>query len=459
MNIVGSSLRSPGRVRASRVWCAVAFASVLAVTAACSAPGTGSTPAVTSAGGSAVSTELPSEPVTLSFYLETGFPLVQKLADEFHRQHPNVTIKVREDQFAVLTQNAPRVMASADAPDLIRLPTIVDSAKDGLLANLDDYAGAYGWDRYASGLMQQLRVGSDGTRGSGPLYALGIGYNVTGVFYNKQLAAKAGITLPPATVDDLQADLAKAKAAKVQPIMQFNDIGGINFPYQGLLNQYEDPAKIAAWVFNKPGATLNTPAAVKAGDQIAAWGKAGYFPKDANALDYTNMMAKFTKGGGLFMFNGDWESQNLDKAMGDNVGFFLMPPATAGGKYVAMSAPGTYAIPAKAKHPAETAFFLNWVHTNPEARKIIVDTNGASPGGPPNLPIPAVRPGSLVEQTLTASQTLAKSGVAVDFTANATSGIYAGTIKPELQSLITGRETGAGFAQKLQSAYEKELKR
>jgi ABC-type glycerol-3-phosphate transport system substrate-binding protein len=159
------------------------------------------------------------------------------------------------------------------------------------------------------------------------------------------------------------------------------------------------------------------------------------------------------------MFNGDWESQNLDKAMGDDVGFFLMPPATAGGKAVAMSAPGTYAIPAKAKHPGETAFFLNWVHTDPEARKIIVDTTGASPGGPADLAIPPVRAGSVVEQTLQASQTLASSGVAVDFTANATSGIYAGTIKPELQLLIAGRETGSGFAEKLQSAYEKELKR
>jgi ABC-type glycerol-3-phosphate transport system substrate-binding protein len=459
MFIDGSCPRPLGRARASRAWPGVAAAAVLAVTAACGAPGGDSTSAATAPSASAASTQLPSAPVTLNFYLETGFPLAQKLVDEFHKQHSNVTIKVREDQFAVLTQNAPRVMASADAPDLIRLPTIVDSAKDGLLTNLDSYASAYGWDTYSSGLMQQLRVGSDGTRGSGPLYALGIGYNVTGVFYNKQLAAKAGITQPPSTVNELEADLAKAKTAGVQPIMQFNDIGGVNFPYQGLLNQYEDPTKIANWVFNKPGATLNTPAAVKAGDQIAAWGKAGYFPKDANALDYTTMMARFTKGDGVFMFNGDWESQNLEKAMGDNVGFFLVPPTTAGGKYVAMSAPGTYAIPAKAKHPAETAFFLNWVHTNPEARKIIVDTNGASPGGPPNLPIPAVRPGSVVEQTLKASQSLSKSGVAVDFTANATSGIYAGTIKPELQSLITGRETGAGFAEKLQSAYEKELKR
>ena len=61
-------------------------------------------------------------------------------------------------------------------------------------------------------------------------------------------------------------------------------------------------------------------------------------------------MSRFIGGTGLFMFNGDWESGNLDKQMAGNVGFFLMPPETAGGKHAAMSAPLTYGIGAKAKN-------------------------------------------------------------------------------------------------------------
>ena len=34
---------------------------------------------------------------------------------------------------------------------------------------------------------------------------------------------------------------------------------------------------------------------------------------DANATDYPTMMSKFQHGDGLFMFDGDWESGNLDK--------------------------------------------------------------------------------------------------------------------------------------------------
>ena len=84
------------------------------------------------------------------------------------------------------------------------------------------------------------------------------------------------------------------------------------------------------------------------------------------------------------MFNGDWESGNLDKQMAGNVGFFLMPPAKAGGKHAAMSAPLTYGIGAKAKHPDCAAFFLNWVATN--------DGRHARSTSKSAAPIRAVRP-------------------------------------------------------------------
>lgn len=405
------------------------------------------------------STTLTSDPVTLDLYIETGFDLPGRLSEEFTRQYPNVTFDIRRDQFQVITENGPRVMASDDAPDLVRLPQLVGPAQDGLLLNLDPYYAAYGWDQWSQSLLDQMRVGEDGIRGHGSLYALGLGYNVTGVFYNKQLATQIGMTTPPTTIADFEALLGKAKEAGLLPIMQFNDIGGIAFPYQALLNQFEDPAIIAAWIYQQPDASINTPGAVKAAEYIERWGQAGYFPEDANALDYTGMMGRFTGGEGVFMFNGDWESANLDKAMAGNVGFFLFPPEQAEGRFVAMSAPGTYVIPANAEHPDEIVYFFNWAHTNESARQIIVDTTGASPGGPANLPLPPVAEGSVTAQTLQATNQLAESGVAIDFIANATPGIYAGAIRPELQLLITGNETPEGFVEKLQEAYEEELSR
>ncbi|MFI7078872.1 ABC transporter substrate-binding protein [Micromonospora sp. NPDC049903] len=426
---------------------------------ACSAPG--SEPNAPDDSGAPVSTELGTDPITLEMYAETGFPLAKALADEFTKQHPNVTFNIREDQFTVIVENAPRVLASDNAPDIIRLPTMVDLVKDGLLKNLDPYFDAHGWDKFPASQLVQLRLTEGGAeRGSGSLYGMGLGYSVTGVFYNKKQAEQVGMTQPPTTIAEFEDLLAKAKSADLQPIMQFNkNTAGINFPYQALQNQFGDPAPIADWIFQKPGATFDTPASLKAAQTIEKWAKAGYFPKDANAIDYTAMMGEFQKGNGLFMFNGDWESANLDKNMAGDVGFFLFPGETAEAKNVAMSAPNTFGVGARAKNADAAAFFLNWVHTNDKAREISVNVGGSHPGGPAELALPPVTEGTVLAETLKASQQLGADNGAVDFTANATGGIFAAAITPEMQKLIAGQQNPEGYVKAVQAEYEKELSR
>ncbi|MEU7920844.1 ABC transporter substrate-binding protein [Micromonospora zamorensis] len=438
----------------------VLIASLLAIgmtATACSAPGEDRSSAPDS--NAVVKTDLGTAPITLEMYAETGFPLAKALADEFSKQHSNVKFNIREDQFTVIVENAPRVMASDNSPDIIRLPTMVDLVKDDLLKNLDPYFTAYGWDKFPASQLMQLRVGEN-TRGTGSLYGMGLGYSVTGVFYNKKLATQIGMTQPPATVAEFEQLLAKAKTGGVQPIVQFNkNTAGINFPHQALQNQFGDPTQVADWIFQKPGATFDTPAALKATQTIQKWAQAGYFPKDANALDYAGMVGEFQKGNGLFMFNGDWESANLDKTMAGNVGFFLFPTEAAGGKHVAMSAPNTFGVSAKAKNPDAAAFFLNWVHTNAKAREIAVTVGGSSPGGPSDLPVPAAAPNTVLAETLKASQQLGAENGAVDFTANATGGIFAAAITPEMQKLIAGQQTPEGYVKAVQAEYAKELSR
>ena len=178
---------------------------------------------------------------------------------------------------------------------------------------------------------------------------------------------------------------------------------------------------------------------------------------DANAMDYTTMLSRFTNGAGLFMFNGDWESGNLDKLMPDKVGFFLMPRARPGGSHAAMSAPLTYGIAARAKHPDCAAFFLNWVATNPKARQVDVTVGGSQPMGPAGAPLPVVTPGSVTAATLAAGAQVAKENGVMGFIANATSSIYADAWTPELQKLVAGQETPGGMLQSVQAAYRQEL--
>ncbi len=373
---------------------ALATAGTLAV-AGCSGPGGGSAQATSTPTSFTSAPTCGTAAVTLSGYFETGFPLPKSLTEEFSKQYANVKWNIREDQFAVITQNAPRVLAD-DPPDLMRLPQVSELVKDGLLKNLDAYAAVYGWDKWPASQLAQMRMGPGGRpRGEGSLYAMGLNFSMTGVFYNKTLAAQIGLTAPPSTLDELDAALAKAKQAGITPILQFNGgaTGGLAFPLQNLMASYGPAGPINDWIFQKQGATIDTPSNRQAVEHLDRWIKAGYFVKDANALDYATMMSRFIAGQGLLMFDGDWESGNLDKQMAGKAGFFLMPPAQAGGKRAAMSAPLTFGISTKAKHADCAAFFLNWVATNPQAREIAVRVGGSHPMGPADAPMPAVTAG------------------------------------------------------------------
>ncbi|WP_382308544.1 ABC transporter substrate-binding protein [Herbiconiux sp. UC225_62] len=432
-----------------------ATSAVLLLGLAACAPGT-SAPATQAAG--AVSTEAPTEDITITIQDETGFPVTSDLADEFTKQYPNVTFDIKRDSFQNLLANSPRLLASDDAPDLIRLSTLGTTVKDGLLTNLDPYFDAYGWDKFPAGQLAGARMDDDGVRGDGSLWQFGIGYSVTGIYMNQKLADQVGITEVPATIDELEADLQKAKDAGVLPIQTGMQDGVGTFVLQALINQYGDKQPLVDWMFNKPGATIETDAALQGATTFQDWAEKGYLPPDVNAINYTTMVSNFTSGQGLFMWDGNWDAANVDKGLGTgNAQFFLMPPVAAGDPYVAMGTGNTFAIPAKAKNADATAFFLNWIATNDKARQIVVDVTGASPGGDPAQALPTVEEGSLIAKALELSAEVGADDGFTDFMANSTAGIYQGSLQPNEQLLLTSKITPEDFLKATQEFYEKDL--
>jgi raffinose/stachyose/melibiose transport system substrate-binding protein len=398
-----------------------------------------------------------TDPVVMNAYFETGFDDIIKLSEEFTKQYSNVTWDIKQDQFANLINETPRVLTGDNPPDIIRLPTFVTFAKQGLLMNLDKYATAFGWTDWPVPL-QFARMDSDGIRGSGSLYAMGLNYQLTGVFYNKKLAAQIGMTEPPKTVAEFDDLLAKAKAAGLQPIMEWGSAKsgmGLAFPLQQLMAAYGPTQPINDWIFQKKGATIDTPSNLIAAQHLQDWIQKGYFPPDINAIEYTDAAARFTKGEGVFTFNGDWENADYDKNMAGNVGFFLMPPAEAGGQPAAMSGPLTYGVAATAKHADCAAFFFNWLATNDTARQINVTYGGSNPGGPAGATIPSVAAGSVTNDTLAGGPKVGTN--AMDFIANATSSIFAQGWTPELQKMVGGKQDAAGLLKAVQAEYEREL--
>lgn len=401
-----------------------------------------------------------TEPVTLRGYFETGFDLPFKLAEEFTNQYPNVTWDISQDQFANLINATPRLLSGDNPPDLIRLPTMVSFATQGLLKNLDDYAAAFGWNDWPVPQLNQNRVAEDGTRGSGSLFAMGLNYSLTGIFYNKELAEQIGMTEPPATLAEFEALLAAAKEAGLLPIMQWGSAKsgmGLAFPLQALMASVGSVDPINDWIFQKPGATIDTPENLVAAQHLQQWIENGYFPPDINAIEYTDANARFGQGEGVFIFNGDWQNAGYNTDLPGKVGFFVMPPAEEGGSPAAMSAPLTFGIAANAANADCAAFFLNWVASNETARQIGVDVGGSNPGGPSGASVPAVPEGSITIETLAAGVVVGEAGTSMDFIANATSAIFAQGWTPELQKMVSGRQDAAGLLAAVQAEYELQL--
>ena len=83
------------------------------------------------------------------------------------------------------------------------------------------------------------------------------------------------MTNPPTTLAELDAALAKAKAAGITPIVQFNGgaTGGLAFPLQNLMAAYGPAGPINDWIFDKPNATIDTPTNRQAAQHLVRAGE------------------------------------------------------------------------------------------------------------------------------------------------------------------------------------------
>jgi raffinose/stachyose/melibiose transport system substrate-binding protein len=427
--------------------------------AAC-APGAATSPPASSSAPEAASTSVGTAPTMLNILVSTpDVSLFTALGKAFHAKYGNVTVKVTSQDFNTLVTNTPHILSGSDVPDVVRIASFGNLVTDRLLTNLDPYAAAYGWDKWPQSQFASTRLGADGKqRGTGGLYGVGPGFGLTGIYYNKALAERIGMTAPPATLADFEQLLGKARSAGLLPILINGGDGGTVYPLQNLQMDYAgSPQAVQTWNYDMPGANINTSATVKAATTLQQWSKDGYFSPGVNSVDQTHAPADFAAGQGVFFPSGNWQAPGLDKAGRGKFGFFLFPPLQQGGKFTAMTAADTLAVPAKARHVAVAAAFLNFIQTDPTARNDAVALGGIVPAGPAGAAVPPAPAGSAVAATVDAFQQLLKSDGLVDFMANATASIEVNTLLPQTQLLLADKTSPAAYATKIQTDYESDL--
>jgi raffinose/stachyose/melibiose transport system substrate-binding protein len=432
----------------------VLLVALLALFAGCGAPGEDASDDGGSAERSAKKIDVAAAgPVTLTVWDQEvrggQRRQIEQLNEAFQQKYPNVTIKRVAKSTTDLNTTLKLAVSSDEAPDVVQanqgrsvMGTLV---KGGLLIPLDDYAEAYGWaDRYAPVLLDLNRFSSDGsTFGDGDLYGLSQMGEIVGVFYNRDKVPD-----PPGTFAELESQLAEAKSAGDVAI-SFGNLDkwpGIH-EFQAVQNVFSPPDQVRDFVFAREGASFTTPENEEAAAKLQEWAEKGYFTKNFNGVGYDPAYQQFAKGAGPFLIAGTWLLADLTDAMGDKLGFMLVPgddgasPQALGGESL------PFAVTSKSENPDVAAAYIDFI-TNADAADVLVET-----GNLPAMPAEAQPSGAAGEDVFEAWRTLAEADGLVPYLDYATPTFY-DTITAEVQQLMAGRRSPDEFTGALQEDFE-----
>jgi raffinose/stachyose/melibiose transport system substrate-binding protein len=268
--------------------------------------------------------------------------------------------------------SAKLALGSPGGPDIIQLPQgwpMVQLAAAGLLLNLNKYEQQFHWtQRFTqSNLVDNEATANGKYFGTGNLYALSDSESYLGLFYNKSILAKLGLTVPK-TLAQFEKDCAVA-IAHGQNAIEFGDSNGAPAlqTYYELLDQYAPANAINAFALGTKEGGLPVSASVKAATTFTTWATDGYLSPGWLGVTDSQALATFLTGKGLFNLQaGSWTVGNIYSAnMQNKIGFLILPGLTAN------AAPSTvatvnnpYGVNASTKYPLLAAEWLNEI-TNP----------------------------------------------------------------------------------------------
>jgi raffinose/stachyose/melibiose transport system substrate-binding protein len=376
---------------------------------------------------------------------------ITKLNDAFKSAYPNVTIKRVAKSFTDLNTTLKLAVSGPKAPDIVEAnqgrQVMGQLVKGGLLKPLDAYADAYGWnDRWAKTLLDLNRFSSDGKQfGSGDLYGVSQQGEIVGVFYNKDKVASV-----PKTFGEFEQMLAKAKADGDVPISfgNLDKFGGIH-EFQTIQNQFASKDAVRNFVFAKDGAKFDTAENLAAAKKLQEWANKGYFTPNTNGTGYDAAWQAFTKGKGPFTIAGTWITNDAYSALGNKLGFFLMPPREAGSEPVSLGGESLpWGITSKSKHADVAAAYIDFI-TNAKAADVQVETN--------NLPAMAAttQPTSPVSKDVFAAwKQLSDDDGLTPYMDYATPTFY-DDFSGAVQRLLAGKVKPEAFTQNVQKDYAK----
>ncbi len=296
---------------------------------------------------------------TLTFDNPSVTKAFDTIIKDFEAANPGVTVKL-ENRATDEHKSALRVASGSDqAPDIYFMWAGLglggEFVKSGLALPMDKYYAKYNWDNEFIAPALSFSKQYPGGRFGVPYTFRG-----EGIYYNKALFAKAGITSLPNTYDELVADAGKLAAAGI-PAMTFG--GTVNWHLMRLMDEILEvqcgPEKHDALMAMKAN-WAEEPCATKSFEELHTW-TSKYILKPFMGIDNNQAFNLFLAGRAAMMVEGNWlvgQLRNANKLA--DYGLFPFPGTTrlyGFGEY-------NYISP-KSKNPDVAAKFLDYLESTP----------------------------------------------------------------------------------------------
>lgn len=268
------------------------------------------------------------EKIELNFWdLRTegaGAKMIDTLIDEFEKENPNITIKRTAFKVDDLRNTIKPAINSGEGPDVFSYDAgagyLGVLAKAGLALDLSEYCEQYNWDdRFHDWALNK-------TVYDGKLYGIANELEMLGVFYNREIFEKADVDIPT-TYDEFIEVCKKFKEIGITPVIMDDKEQWPGFHYESIwLNSFVGADKVKQaltgeipWTSEGFGEAL---------DKLYNLFEEGYASEKPLSIAYEDANKAFYAGEGALRITGTWQVSACVENMGDNVGFFYLPPAS-----------------------------------------------------------------------------------------------------------------------------------
>jgi raffinose/stachyose/melibiose transport system substrate-binding protein len=287
-------------------------------------------------GGTSAPVASATGPVTLTWWhnatADPGLSAWQKVANDYTAAHPNVTFKITPIQNEQFTTKIPAALEGNEPPSLFQQWGGGSEATQ-LQSNklMDMTSSVSSWIGDLGPAAKNWQVGDK-------WYGVPYDYHIVGFWYRTDLFAQAGITAPPKTMDDLNADIAKLKQAGIAPVaIGSKDRWPDAFYWEYFVLRECPQAVITSSISAK---AFKDACFTKAGDDMKAFLNTQPFqasflgtPAQQGAGSSAGLVAN---GKAAMELQGDWEmavmpSLASDKNFASKMGWFPFPSVAGGG--------------------------------------------------------------------------------------------------------------------------------